>query len=213
MFNMYKGCRVWVLCLGAFISACSSGGEENDQQKLIGVLPKTPGGTDYQAYYDPEDDLTWLADANANGVMVWKDAMKWAKNLSINGVTGWRLPDSKQPDPACDMQIGGISRGFRCTGSELGKLFYNVLGNPALTDLCRSSGDCTKIKDTLKNRGPFKNIQLDYYWTATSDPTDPDSAMYLDFRYGDQREVNKLFGMYVWPVHTGNAAHVSKSGK
>lgn len=213
MSKINKSLCLLLVFLTALMSACSSGGGSGDKKKLIGVLPKMPGGTDYQAYYDPEDNLTWLADANANGVMVWSDAMKWAKNLNINGVTGWRLPDSKQPDPACDMQIGGISRGFRCTGSELGKLFYNVLGNPALTDLCRTSGDCTKIKNTLKNTGPFKNIQLDYYWTATSDPTDPDSAMYLDFRYGDQREVNKLFGMYVWPVHTGDVGHAATPGK
>jgi len=212
MIKMNKRYRLWVVCLGALMSGCSSGGD-GGHKKLIGVLPATPGGTDYQAYYDPAANMTWLANANANGVMVWSDAMKWAANLNINGVTGWRLPKSAQPDPACDMQTGGISRGFRCTGSEMGNLFYKVLGNPALVDLCGTSGDCSKIKDTLKNTGPFSNIQKDYYWTATADPTDPDSAMYLDFRYGDQREVNKLFGMYAWAVHTGNVGHGSRSGK
>ena len=31
---------------------------------LIGVLPATPGGTDYQAYYDDVLDVTWIANAN-----------------------------------------------------------------------------------------------------------------------------------------------------
>ena len=31
---------------------------------LVGRLAATPGGTDYQAYYDDVADLTWLADAN-----------------------------------------------------------------------------------------------------------------------------------------------------
>ncbi len=31
---------------------------------LLGRLPATPGGTDYQAYYDTTLDLTWIADAN-----------------------------------------------------------------------------------------------------------------------------------------------------
>ncbi|HET9062610.1 MAG TPA: hypothetical protein VFO62_04915, partial [Candidatus Binatia bacterium] len=31
---------------------------------LLGRLPATPGGSDYQAYYDTELDITWLADAN-----------------------------------------------------------------------------------------------------------------------------------------------------
>ncbi|WJW76283.1 DUF1566 domain-containing protein [Thiohalobacter sp. IOR34] len=31
---------------------------------LLGRLPLTPGGTDYQAYYDTTLDITWLATAN-----------------------------------------------------------------------------------------------------------------------------------------------------
>ena len=31
---------------------------------VVGRLAATPGGTDYQAYYDTEANLTWLADAN-----------------------------------------------------------------------------------------------------------------------------------------------------
>ena len=31
---------------------------------LVGRLPATPGGTDYQAYYDTILNITWLADAN-----------------------------------------------------------------------------------------------------------------------------------------------------
>lgn len=34
---------------------------------LLGRLAATPGGSDYQAYYDPDAKLTWLADADANG--------------------------------------------------------------------------------------------------------------------------------------------------
>lgn len=37
---------------------------ETANAELLGRLPATPGGTDYQAYYDTEADLTWLADAN-----------------------------------------------------------------------------------------------------------------------------------------------------
>jgi len=31
---------------------------------LLGRAPLTPGGTDYQAYYDTVLNITWLADAN-----------------------------------------------------------------------------------------------------------------------------------------------------
>lgn len=201
--------RGWALCLVALMWSGWAGARGT----LIGVLPSTPGGTDYQAYYDPVADLTWLANANANGPMTWSQAKAWAAHLDINGVTGWRLPVSAQPDPACSRQIAGISRGFGCTGSELGNLFYKVLGNPSLPEACGASGDCSKIASTLKNTGPFSKIQSNYYWTATEDPTDSNSVLYFDFRYGDQREVNKIFGMYGWAVHSGNVGHASLPGE
>lgn len=78
---------------------------------LIGRLAATAGGMDYQAYYDDVADLTWLADANyaqtsgvdADGRMGWTSAKNWAAGLNIGGVTGWRLPDSLQPDANCSV--------------------------------------------------------------------------------------------------------------
>ncbi len=61
---------------------------------LEGRLPTTPGGTDYQAYYDPNLDITWAADTNINGLMSWADANAWAADLTIDGVGGWRLPNA-----------------------------------------------------------------------------------------------------------------------
>ena len=213
---MYKINRLWGLYLGVLMWGVSAGtgtgAGTGGQAKLIGVLPKTSGGTDYQAYYDPVADLTWMADADVNGPMIWSGAKEWAAKLNIHGVTGWRLPEAPQPDPTCDTQIAGISRGFRCTGSEMGNLFYNVLGNVGYTDLCRASDKCPHSDGTLNNTGPFTNLQNDYYWTATSDPTDSESAMYFDFRFGDQREVNKLFPMYAWAVHSGNVGHAPVPG-
>ena len=197
--------HVWGLCLGGLMWAASAAAEA--QGPLIGVLPATKGGTDYQAYYDPVANLTWMANANMKGAMTWDQAKEWAAHLKINGITGWRLPNAPQPDPTCDTQTGGISRGFKCTGSEMGNLFYNVLGNVDFMDVCAKTHNCNKSEGTFKNRGPFKNLLIDYYWAATEDPTDIDSAMYFDFRFGDQREVNKLFGMYAWAVHSGNVGH------
>lgn len=204
--------RLGAICIGVLTAVTAAWAQAGDRGNLIGVLPATPGGTDYQAYYDPQADLTWLADANANGPMTWAQAKDWVSHLKVNGVGGWRLPKSAQPDPACSKQIAGLSRGFRCTGSEMGNLFYNVLGNPSLTDLCGKTGDCSKVPTTLKHIGPFTNIKHNYYWTSTLDPTDSNSVLYFDFRYGDQREVNKIFGMYAWAVHSGKAGQASQAG-
>ena len=44
------------------------------------------------AFYDTVLDITWLRDANVNGVMSWDTAMTWADTLVVGGVGGWRLP-------------------------------------------------------------------------------------------------------------------------
>lgn len=91
-----------------------------------------------QAVYDSEANLTWLRDANANGVMNWDDAMDWAAGLSIEGVSGWRLP------------VGPMAFGSNQTASEMGNMFYNVLlNNPT-------------------NYAFFQNIQSDLYWSGVS---------------------------------------------
>jgi len=61
------------------------------QASLISRL----GGT---AVYDTDLDITWLADANANGLMTWANANTWAANLMVGGFTDWRLPTALNSD-------------------------------------------------------------------------------------------------------------------
>lgn len=105
---------------------------------LIGVLPATSGGTDWQAAYDNDRDISWVANANladtmdfgvtdinGNGTMTWDKANEWiaamntANYLDFNN---WRLPTTLQPDASCDQQDSGAGVGFGVggTGSEMG---------------------------------------------------------------------------------------------
>jgi hypothetical protein len=78
---------------------------------LEGRLPATSGGTDYQAYYDPNLNITWLANANlaattafnvaninVDGTMNWTTANALIAAMNTDGSTGylgyndWRLP-------------------------------------------------------------------------------------------------------------------------
>lgn len=170
---------------------------------LVGVLPATSGGTDYQAYYDDVTDVTWLADANAAGRMTWADANTWAAGLDINGVTGWRLPDTLQPDPSCDSQNdpGGSfpvqGSGYNCTGSELGNLFYNVLGGTAHVSITTTHNS---------NYDLFSNVQSDLYWAATEYAPDISFAWGFYFGNGNQGYDPKSSDIiYAWAVHDGNA--------
>ena len=164
---------------------------------LVGRLAATTGGTDYQAYYDDVADLTWLADANANGVMNWADANNWAAGLTVNGVDGWRLADTLQPDASCDNQSGGASSGFDCTGSELGNLFYNVLGGSAYSSITTTHN---------ANYGLFSNVQSDFYWTATELNTDV--AWVFGMNYGNQGTDLKTYNKSVWAVQSGDVSAV-----
>jgi len=158
---------------------------------LLGRLAATEGGTDYQAYYDTEADLTWLADANptlgsvydyrGNGIVSWRDATKWVADLSVGGVDGWRLPD---PDNSC--------QGYNCTNSEMGSLFYNVLGNTA--------------KTRIVNTGPFNNVQDFNYWLSAEYYAVNGFAYTFDMGYGSTG--SSKGSSYVWAVQSGDVSAV-----
>jgi len=198
--------------IGAFCLAVSSFTTVPSYAALIGVLPATPGGMDWQAYHDDVADLTWLANANAGagssyddggpalpGEMTWAHANAWAASLDINGVTGWRLPTTLQPDSSCSNSspYGPPSNGDSCAGSEMGNMFYNVLGGQANTSIATTHNS---------NYDLFSNVQSSYYWSSTQDVyyPDPDFAWYFYFGLGNQYSNNESFHYYAWAVHSGN---------
>lgn len=54
----FHGLAFFLVCAGLGLRVPCAGAE------LLGRLPATPGGNDFQAYYDSVLDITWLADAN-----------------------------------------------------------------------------------------------------------------------------------------------------
>ena len=163
------------------------------------------------AYYDDEADLTWLADANAgagsiyddigynndtttDGLMTWQSAMDWATNLEVAGATDWRLPDTLLPDAGCDVTPSDGS-GYNCSGSELGNLFYNVLGGVAHSSITTTHNS---------NYDLFTNIQSSWYWSATEYSPPNTSARVFSMGNGDQGGYNKTIATYAWAVHSGD---------
>jgi hypothetical protein len=168
------------------------------------------------AYYDDEADLTWLADADyaytnpdhlidAYGPMDWQTANDWAARLNIAGVTGWRLPDTLQPDASCDRQLDGGTfgpegYGHNCTGSEMGNMFYIVLGGVAYSDITVTHND---------NYDLFSNIRGFIYWSGTELADTTTSAWTFRFDTGEQRSFNKsIASYYAWAVHDGDVSAV-----
>lgn len=159
---------------------------------LVGRLADSNGN--YQAYYDTEADLTWLADANyaqtsgynENGLMHWPDAMAWATDLNIDGVTGWRLPDTN------------FCTGYSCSSSEMGNLFFNVL-----------DGTTYDIGNTTYNANYdlFSNVQSSGYWSATKQhySLNPSRVYYFNMDTGLQGvgyTSSQYF--YAWAVQSGD---------
>ena len=180
--------KYWKLILAATILVLSTGANA----ALVGRLAATEGGTDYQAYYDTEADLTWLADANAAGnAMNWDDAMGWVASLNVDGVTGWRLYEDNGP----------YCSPYDCTDSEMGNMFYNVLGGVAgssITDVHNANYDL------------FSNIMTDaYYWSATEFVPDPtNDAWHFHMISGSQDPYHKYIEMHVWAVQSGDVSAV-----
>ena len=164
------------------------------------------GGT---VVYDSVRNITWLANANANGLMNWTAANTWANGLTVGGFTGWRLPTTLQPDATCSDSIdagspyGAQSYGVSCTGSELGNLFYNGLGGVANQSITTTHN---------ANYDLFTNIQSSVYWSGTEYAPIPDNAWYFGTDDGYQDYGLKDNSSYAWAVRSGDVAAVPEPG-
>ena len=141
--------------------------------------------------YDDFLKITWLQDANyamtngddADGVMDWTAANKWAARLSYGGYDDWRLPTTLTP-----------CLDYGCKSSEMGHMFYTNLGVTANNDV--STGANTA------NLALFTNLMSGVYWSGTSAATLYD--WYFDMRSGDQGKGNTNDYRYAWAVRDGN---------
>ncbi len=62
--------------------------------ELIGRLPTTLGGDDFQAYYVSDLDMTFTTDANIFGNKSLNELDMLANNLEINGIGRWKISNS-----------------------------------------------------------------------------------------------------------------------
>jgi len=188
----------------------------NANAYLVGRLAATEGGTDYQAYYDTEADLTWLTDANyaqtsgysTTGAMSWAESIDWVKDLDIAGVSGWRLSETIDiNNDGCNFSYDGTDCGYNVdtTTGELANLYYNVLGNLSFFD---TSGRGFQSGYGLTNTGPFINVLEFSYWTATETGTFNRAAWSFNMSGGHQNTGSKLGSGWTWAVHDGDVSAV-----
>jgi hypothetical protein len=204
--SMQRLTVVLFLCVGTAWPAASFA-------DLLGRLPKTPGGTDYQVIYDSDQNISWLANAKAgqgssfdsqpdtdDGLMSWGDAVDWAESLNINGHRDWRLPITSQPDMSCSGESEGpagepVHFGENCIGSELGYLFYVHLGVAAGSAVTSS---------TSSDLALFSNLEGAEWWSSTYQQLTVE-AWNFRLSNGWQGTSNKSnFQHFAWAVHDGD---------
>lgn len=147
------------------------------------------------AVYDSDFNITWLADANYAGTsgyapagsMTWSQASAWAAGLTVDGISGWRLPTS---DTCLD---------YNCTGSEMGHLFYTDLGGVAGYSILTRHNPSLAL---------FQNVQSGSYWSATEYVPNTSYAWHFDFDWGAQGYNLKTISAFAWAVRTGDVAAV-----
>jgi hypothetical protein len=169
-----------------------------------------------EAYYDTELRITWLADAfqartsgyrvgpnySAGAALIWPHAVEWADNLTLYGITDWRLPKSfDMGSPGCVRTNSGGECGYNVNpnSSELAHMFHVTLGNVSYLN---SQGVLAAGRN-LKNSASFSNLYSSYYWSETS--VDSRDAWNFDFGFGTQDTLIKTVqGSAVWAVLDGD---------
>lgn len=164
------------------------------------LIPELGG----QAVYDHATNLTWVANANladtntfgvsginAGGYMTWSIAQQWIAAMDTAnylGYSDWRLPTS-------DTCVG-----YNCTGSEMGNLFYNGLGQVA--------GQSITATNNAANYGLFQNVQSGLYWSGTEYAPNPNDAWNFLTYNGSQNAYSKSTIIFALAVRSGQVAAV-----
>jgi hypothetical protein len=146
-----------------------------------GVVQATLVNNGHLLIYDSDLNITWYDNPNYD-THVYGDYLTWAANLSVDGITGWRLPTTTP------------GTGYGNWG-EMGHLYvdelHNAYGAPA-------SG---------LNKGPFQNLNATYLGFYTSTGVGNGNLYYYDLGSGAQQEVSPAY-WYFWihglAVHDGN---------
>jgi hypothetical protein len=132
------------------------------------------------AFYDTRLNITWLRDWGLQWNVSWQQATDWATNLTLGGVSGWRLPtmvDTGAPGCAAYSFIGGTDCGHNvqttnpATGevySELADLYFVTLGNASFYDPITGESAYDPVTRERKDGLQLYQNQGDFLWMQSS---------------------------------------------
>ena len=154
--------------------------------------------------YDDVLNITWTRNANLPGSSSpsWAAANSWAAALTVDSISGWRLPTMSSTSPASVASVFDCSTGTAAacaaSGNELGYMFYynlgGTLGNPK-----------TGTQTSVLGGQTLTGIQLPGYWSGTE--FNSGLAWNFAFSGGSQGLGGKgNFGTPAWAVLPGDVA-------
>ena len=210
-----------VLCLSVGGAQATPVAGQGDWQSTLQPRDIDRDGS-ADAYYDERLNISWLADAFADGpppglsagrpILFWAEAQEWAHTLDVAGVTGWRLPEvasvpfSTGLSRTCPVAtFDGASHGLcgfngDTSLSELGHMFYVTLGNRAPVDLTGNP----QAASGLTNTGPFADLRAENYWTGSAnDPTDFRWVFSMTDGWQNATDPDSPAARGAWAVHDG----------
>ncbi len=172
----------------------------------MAFCPPPSGGTDWQAYYDTQLDITWTADGNLQdfdgcplcGAETLGSQVAWAAGLTINGIGGWRLarmgaPVVYRPGFATQPNLIDCSDTTQaaCQVNELDHLFHYGAGTTFGSGV------------TAATPGPFSGIEASDYWSGSERGDAIDASWVHSMGFDNQTAANHSSLKFAWAVHPG----------
>ena len=159
------------------------------------------------AYFDPAQNITWLANPNVSGWRTWSDGVRWVRKFKIGGVGNWRLPQFRDLDaPGCQTAYWKTDCGYNVNprSSELAHLYFKTLGN-----VSRFNRQGEYDPDGgLQHRGVFTSLDDVVYYAGKRFPADVNLVWWFGLSDGHQRTSDLGPGgaesFHFWPVHDGD---------
>ena len=157
---------------------------------LIGRLPITPGGTDYQAAYDDVLGITWVTNAGLSAPDTWDNQKAWASGLNYLGFNDWRL--ASLPVGVAVEFCDSVSTVEECRDNELAYMYFKNINVKRTTDVTG-----TQIVDGVT----LTDIQRDYWYGTVK----------KGFSFDDGRDCGGCKSdetSYGWAVRSGDVGAV-----
>lgn len=167
---------------------------------LLGRAPLTPGGTDYQGYYDTVLNATWVSDANllmtsgfdSDGMGTYSVAQAFIQSLNTNNYLGrsdWRLPTMDVDANSLVVDCSSASE-LDCRDNEMGYMYW-------------------KNSVSWASPTPIEGLSIFCcYWSGTFDATHY-SLWVFQFRTGIQSQLPAFSDSHrVWAVRNGDISAI-----